>query len=459
MRQLLTMICAVSCAWAALGRNAHADGGDARAAWLDVMKREYAFLEAERDALAKRLGEVKAEASRDIGGSEGRIAAMEGELASSRAAADAAEQKLAELERAATVAEDKAELAPETTERARASLEPSGLAPAVKGDLAGTPSDIPALLEAAKALMSRDSTLDVRPGTFFTREGTRVDGQIVRLGGVFAWGVSEGVSGALAPAGGGRGQLWVDAASETARALAGGTAAPTIRGMMFDDPNKRIEPRVERDFVQYTTVGGPLAWVIVVVGGLAMLAMLLRAWFVMRLGTARSRLARRLAPILSLAERDSDAGRAALQERLDHAFLAESPRLERFGTLITVLAAIAPLLGLLGTVTGMIATFDAITAFGNSDPKQLSGGISEALITTEYGLMVAIPTLFLGTLLTGRANAVLSVLERDVLAAVTRTLGPDVAHTLELPSRKSPRKPDGGTATGTGAGAVAGATA
>jgi biopolymer transport protein ExbB len=174
-----------------------------------------------------------------------------------------------------------------------------------------------------------------------------------------------------------------------------------------------------------------------------MLAMLLRAWFVLRPGAARRRLAARLAPIMSLAERDTDAGRAALQERIDHAFLAEAPRLERFGTLITVLAAIAPLLGLLGTVTGMIATFDAITAFGNSDPKQLSGGISEALITTEYGLMVAIPVLFIGTLLTGRANGVLSLLERDILAAVTRTLGPEVAHTLEMPPRKPrDRKPE-----------------
>ena len=61
----------------------------------------------------------------------------------------------------------------------------------------------------------------------------------------------------------------------------------------------------------------------------------------------------------------------------------------------------APLLGLLGTVTGMIATFDAITEVGTGDPRTLAGGISEALITTELGLIVAIPTLLLGNFLSG----------------------------------------------------------
>jgi biopolymer transport protein ExbB/TolQ len=141
----------------------------------------------------------------------------------------------------------------------------------------------------------------------------------------------------------------------------------------------------------------------VVVGGLALLAMLLRAWFVMRLGAARARLARRLAPILSLAEGDSEAGRAALQERLDHAFLAESPRLERFGTLITVLAAIAPLLGLLGTVMGMIETFDSLgdmTFYSQSGG--IAAGIATALFTTQFGLVVAVPGVIAKSLLDRR---------------------------------------------------------
>ena len=79
----------------------------------------------------------------------------------------------------------------------------------------------------------------------------------------------------------------------------------------------------------------------------------------------------------------------------------ESSKIDRFGSVILVIAAVSPLLGLLGTVTGMIGTFDIITEFGTGDPKLLSSGISEALITTKYGLIVAIPLLLLGNVLSG----------------------------------------------------------
>jgi biopolymer transport protein ExbB len=103
---------------------------------------------------------------------------------------------------------------------------------------------------------------------------------------------------------------------------------------------------------------------------------------------------------------------------VSEAILHEAPRLERFNATVLVFAAVAPLLGLLGTVTGIISTFDVITKFGTGDPKLLSGGISEALVTTELGLMVAIPALLLGTLLSGRAQAMLRDLEKSALQAV-----------------------------------------
>ena len=71
---------------------------------------------------------------------------------------------------------------------------------------------------------------------------------------------------------------------------------------------------------------------------------------------------------------------------------------------VAVLAAVSPLLGLLGTVTGMIETFQSITLFGTGDPKLMSGGISQALITTQLGLAVAIPLVLFHSLLTGRVN-------------------------------------------------------
>ncbi|TOE87929.1 MotA/TolQ/ExbB proton channel family protein, partial [Vibrio parahaemolyticus] len=75
-----------------------------------------------------------------------------------------------------------------------------------------------------------------------------------------------------------------------------------------------------------------------------------------------------------------------------------APSIERFISSIKLFASVAPLLGLLGTVMGMIGTFQAITLFGTGDPKLMAGGISEALVTTMLGLVVAIPLLFLYTI-------------------------------------------------------------
>lgn len=89
-----------------------------------------------------------------------------------------------------------------------------------------------------------------------------------------------------------------------------------------------------------------------------------------------------------------------------------SVRLEKGATFITIVAASAPLLGLLGTVTGMIATFDSIAVLGTGNPGQLSGGISEALVTTMLGLIVAIPSLFCSHLLNAWARSGKNLLER-----------------------------------------------
>ena len=90
--------------------------------------------------------------------------------------------------------------------------------------------------------------------------------------------------------------------------------------------------------------------------------------------------------------------------RLDEQLAEESSLLHRGLPTLAVLAAVSPLLGLLGTVTGMIETFQSITLFGTGDPKLMSGGISQALITTQLGLAVAIPLVLLHSVLTGRVN-------------------------------------------------------
>ncbi|MBE2216090.1 MAG: MotA/TolQ/ExbB proton channel family protein [Opitutaceae bacterium] len=118
------------------------------------------------------------------------------------------------------------------------------------------------------------------------------------------------------------------------------------------------------------------------------------------------------ADLLVTGVRHARMPKELIDELLFEALLSIKPKLERGIAIIAVTASVAPLLGLLGTVTGMINTFKAITVFGTGDPKTLSGGISEALITTEYGLIVAIPTLLISAYLSRKANGLIGDIEK-----------------------------------------------
>ena len=100
---------------------------------------------------------------------------------------------------------------------------------------------------------------------------------------------------------------------------------------------------------------------------------------------------------------------------IDESILRELPALQRAHSTVKLLAAVAPLLGLLGTVTGMIETFQSITLVGTSDPKLMAGGISQALITTVMGLCVAIPLLFCHSYISGQSKAILQRIQQQSL--------------------------------------------
>jgi len=114
--------------------------------------------------------------------------------------------------------------------------------------------------------------------------------------------------------------------------------------------------------------------------------------------------------------------RDIIESSLAEAILKETPRLERFLPALKVLAAIAPLLGLLGTVTGMINTFHVITVHGTGDPRLMAGGISEALVTTQLGLAVAIPILVIAALLGRKAHRIASDMEEKAMALIAALL-------------------------------------
>jgi len=130
---------------------------------------------------------------------------------------------------------------------------------------------------------------------------------------------------------------------------------------------------------------------------------------------AARRCARRpgcVARVLAACLGRRSAGQAAMEDSIQEQLLHEVPRLQRFLGGIATLAAVAPLLGLLGTVTGIIRTFGVIRAFGNANPKLMAGGISEALVTTVAGLVIAIPVLLLHVLLRARAEKTIGDAEK-----------------------------------------------
>ncbi len=120
-----------------------------------------------------------------------------------------------------------------------------------------------------------------------------------------------------------------------------------------------------------------------------------------------------LGRILATAKENPDVDREKLELMLDEAVLRETSKLESWIWLVKVVSVVAPLMGLLGTVTGMIKTFQSITLFGAGDPRMMAGGISEALVTTMLGLVAAIPTVLIHAALSYNAKTIVDTLDEQ----------------------------------------------
>jgi biopolymer transport protein ExbB len=132
-----------------------------------------------------------------------------------------------------------------------------------------------------------------------------------------------------------------------------------------------------------------------------------------------------LGRILMTVKQDKQVDTEAMELIIDDAVTKEIPAIERAQSFIKLLASVAPLLGLFGTVTGMIETFQAISLYGTGDPKLMAGGISQALITTQLGLMVAIPLLFLHSLVASRSKSVIQILDEQSAGLIVENLEND----------------------------------
>ncbi len=216
------------------------------------------------------------------------------------------------------------------------------------------------------------------------------------------------------------------------RSLAGGLTAATsgIVPMAVDPSRGAILGLLIQapSLVERIQQGGIVGYVIIVLGLLGVLVALERLvslWRASRgiqaqLRSSTADTGNALGRILSVYDSNKSVDNETLERKLDEAILREAPILERWQAWIKVLAAVAPLLGLLGTVVGMIRTFQAITLFGTGDPKLMAGGISQALVTTVLGLCVAIPLVLLHSLIASRSKTLVEILEEQSAGIIAR---------------------------------------
>jgi len=180
--------------------------------------------------------------------------------------------------------------------------------------------------------------------------------------------------------------------------------------------------------VEQATYGGGIGYVIILMGIVGFIIAILRFLSLRRTGAQISKQLKTsavsednpLGRVLTVYSDNKTISVEVLERKLDEAILRETPQLERFQSVVKVIAGIAPLMGLLGTVVGMIRTFQTITLYGTGDPKLMADGISQALVTTVEGLVVAIPLVFLYALIADKSRELVEILEEQSAGIIAR---------------------------------------
>jgi biopolymer transport protein ExbB len=324
----------------------------------------------------------------------------------------------------------------------------AALAPLLDDDAPLGADSLAALVDALCAEIASGGGLVAFEGDFLGADGAPARGRITRLGRLGAWYLADGQAGFLRlDAAQGRYLALAASApwslSGTLEDFAGGTGGTAVLDLSGGAVLDRLEQGGGPDWLE---AGGFLVWPILLVAVVAVALVLERCWTLARVRPGGAGLAGELADLLARGRLDegrrlcaahagTPAGRVlaagleytgctrdVLENAFHEAVLREVPRLERFLPTLAVLAAVAPLLGLLGTVTGMIDTFTAITFSGGGDPRALSGGISQALVTTELGLMVAIPVMIAHHFLERRVDRIVGDMEEKGVALTVAIL-------------------------------------
>lgn len=207
----------------------------------------------------------------------------------------------------------------------------------------------------------------------------------------------------------------LETASEGIRPFAIDPTRGTLLSLLIQTPD--LQSRIQQ--------GGPIGYVIIVLAIIGLLLAIERFIVLSRVNRkVRGQLKEKqpgenpLGRIMQVYFDNKHVDTDTLGHKLDESILREVNPLQRGLGTLAILAAVAPLLGLLGTVTGIIATFQSITLFGTGDPRMMSAGISEALVTTVLGLLTAIPLLLIHSFLSSKSNAVIQILDQQSAAYI-----------------------------------------
>jgi len=354
-----------------------------------------------------------------------------------------------ESERTLESARDNKDIFTSTFEQAEETLKTYSVDAKIQDSLAAN-KKVDLLFSKTFDVLENVRSIRKEKGSFFAQTGEKVNGVILRIGEIARYGMSADVRGVLVPAGAGEFKLWQQPATALTDSLFAGEHPEQLDIFIYENKLTAVNAGAEASMAEYISSGGMVGWIIVLLGGLAMVLIIFRAAFLRSASSASEKILAGIksyvvdhdiagamdlckkfkgstSRVVSATLRNLDRDRDHLEDIVAESILHESPVLNRFGALIIVIAAVTPLLGLLGTVTGMISTFDIITEFGTGDPKLLSGGISVALVTTQLGLIVAIPALIMGNLLSGWSNQIKDDMEKAALNVINIYDAPQLA--------------------------------
>ena len=406
----------------------------------DAYMKEYTFLKAQKEELFTRLKKEQLQRNQEITLARNKVLSLQDKHV---ALSKELKRKETLLEKAEEELQDRTsnkDIIESVIIQAKMSLEKYGV---VLDETEASQVDIMAnAFSSARNLYSTLSSIRTKEGRFYLLDGTTAEGEIVAVGNVAAYGISANANGALAPAGNGEFKIWNQPGSEDdARALYSNQSPETLDIFVYENVEKDVEHQKEKTYQDVLRDGGVIGYVIVGLGACGLLLLLFRVLFLLRAGRTEKEITQVVyskieggkvdeaynaikkfqgstARVIRATLRNITSDREHIEDIITESILNENRALDRFGSFTLVIAAVAPLLGLLGTVTGMIHTFDIITVHGTGDPKLLSGGISEALVTTMLGLSVAIPLILLGNLSNGWAESIKDSMEQSALHVV-----------------------------------------